>query len=130
MVARALPTCIGQGHEEIFDLKIGSGAPAAVRLCETGELWRDAPVYEQSRSVLLVVLAWPGQLVCMQHFADVVHCCSEQHRLGIDVQTSPLALNGIDKLGCDIMNEDAMGDESRRCAKILEERRWLGPERS
>jgi len=66
----------------------------------------------------------------MQHFADVVQCCSEQHSLGIDGQTRPLALNGIEKLGCDIMNEDELGDESRRCAKILEERRWLGRERS
>jgi hypothetical protein len=53
---------------------------------------------------------WLGQFLPMQHFIDVVQCGSEEQRLRIDGEARPLALESIEKLGRNIMNQDEVGD--------------------
>ena len=75
---------------------------------------------EQIRAVLFVPIARPGQLAGMQHFANVVSCCTEQNCILVGLQIGPATLKGIQNLGSGIMNEGKVNHQTRRRIERLQ----------
>jgi hypothetical protein len=125
----ALPALIGQGNDQVFQGDLVA-TPVAVRPCEACAVAGNAEgLKEFEAGALMFVFAGFSEFVRVNCLADVVNGGAEADQVGVEVRFGEFGRNALDQSAGGVVDNNQMGEETRRRGDLLKDVQCFGRQR-